>query len=553
MPGVYDHRSGRGHHQLWPNRLDKPAFGTVELDRTHPLARGLSVAYLFNAKAGLIERDLTGVSHGAYSSGDWGAHGKLFAAGTSPQLNASYVPAQPSLTEHTQVFIARPASVTNDQYLSHSLQGGTANVRSVILGFQDGYWNVFHLSAYPTGNPADTQIAADAGQTQMVGFASDGTTIWGWKNGTRQYAVAGNLTLGPFQITDLDLGHAAGGSYFAGELIAYYRWESRALTDGDVQQLWGDPYAMFEPIKRRSAVYISRPEAPLPDVVGGARHALWPDRSQKPTSQVQASIDRTNDLTRGLCGAFLFNDITLTDLVNVRAIPIVRNGAPTLVPSASGPAMAYGAGDWHTLGSAFELGVGDVSFFAIARLTFGGAFNRVVFASNGIGTATPRLAFLVDTTGHLGWLLPGVISSQTAGTIVNGMWYAVAVSYDRADVRIQCAEWPSRTLVLDETLASDVPASGSGSHFTIGDYFDSQPALAMQGDLLTMYFWAGRLLSTDDFRSLVDAPYQLFESRKHQRPARMLVPSTYVASNRGSLWNGDPTTKPPFGSAKVKS
>lgn len=113
-------------------------------------------------------------------------------------------------------FWAKPTGTSADQYaIYREIAGVTANVRAVILGFQDGFWNIFN-GAYPTGTAADTQIAATAGVWQYIAFKSDGSTVEGHLNGTQQYSVSANLnTAAP---NTLRIATPASSNWYAGVL-----------------------------------------------------------------------------------------------------------------------------------------------------------------------------------------------------------------------------------------------------------------------------------------------------------------------------------------------
>lgn len=62
--------------------------------------------------------------------------------------------------------------------------GSVLNNRAVILGFQVGNWNIWD-GAYPTGDPGDTQIPADQDIWQHIAYGTDGTKVYGYKNGVK--------------------------------------------------------------------------------------------------------------------------------------------------------------------------------------------------------------------------------------------------------------------------------------------------------------------------------------------------------------------------------
>lgn len=137
------------------------------------------------------------------------------------------------------VFWGRPAGVTADQYAAQGYDGSGTNKRAVILGFQDGFWNVFN-DAYPTGTAADTQIAATANAWQQVAFVSDGSTLQGYLNGVQQYSRSANLNVVTF--LQRRLGSASASNYYAGALDCWREY-ARALSADEVYALHADDLA----------------------------------------------------------------------------------------------------------------------------------------------------------------------------------------------------------------------------------------------------------------------------------------------------------------------
>ncbi|MDP2704970.1 MAG: LamG domain-containing protein [bacterium] len=133
---------------------------------------------------------------------------------------------------------AKPAGTTVNQYLIDYGQALGTDSRSIILGFQDGYWNIFK-NAYPTGVAADTQIAASGpGIWDNVVYTSNGTTLQGYRNGQLVINVSANLnrTAAPAK-TSIGRPIDVDSDYYKGA-IDEVRIYNKALTASEVLQLY---------------------------------------------------------------------------------------------------------------------------------------------------------------------------------------------------------------------------------------------------------------------------------------------------------------------------
>lgn len=130
-------------------------------------------------------------------------------------------------------FWVNPDSVNDNQYI---IDGSDGNQRACILGYQDGYYNIFNGS-YPTGTASDTQMAATgAGSWDFVVWTFDGTTLKGYVNGSLVVNVSASVNA---TITSITFGHPGGtaSSYFAGLLDEVGVW-NRVLTGDEVTELY---------------------------------------------------------------------------------------------------------------------------------------------------------------------------------------------------------------------------------------------------------------------------------------------------------------------------
>ena len=104
----------------------------------------------------------------------------------------------------------KPSNITTGQYVTE----GTNDKRSILLGSQEGYFNIFN-NGYPTGTAAELQIAATINEWQNIVYGSDGTNILGYKDGEPIVTHAGNLNCS--DVFSYYIGsHSTGVTYFAG-------------------------------------------------------------------------------------------------------------------------------------------------------------------------------------------------------------------------------------------------------------------------------------------------------------------------------------------------
>jgi len=133
-------------------------------------------------------------------------------------------------------------SITANQYAIDWGSGAT-DTRSIIVGFQDNYWNGYH-NAYPiSGVAANSQMAATAGGWQFVVITSDGSTYQGYVNGTQIVTGSGNLNRSSTP-TAMDIGSAWGGTSPFGGSVAGIRFYNRVFTAADVRELMAHPFSV---------------------------------------------------------------------------------------------------------------------------------------------------------------------------------------------------------------------------------------------------------------------------------------------------------------------
>jgi len=220
---------------------NKPLPGSL-VDYTHPFARDRSLHILFNERAGGIVRDLSiGMNPGTwYGTGShWVGETGQFTAANNDYIRCGATNLGFDRTLTTLALWVKPVSITVDQYVTAGVkQVNTPNQRCIILGYQNGYFNIFNNGVYPTGTAAHTQIAASAGEWQNIIYCSDGSTLRGYKDGLLVVDVSANLTISS-DMCYYYFGQSTVGSYFSGNMSEFAVY-NRMLSDAEVKKLCDD-------------------------------------------------------------------------------------------------------------------------------------------------------------------------------------------------------------------------------------------------------------------------------------------------------------------------
>ena len=132
----------------------------------------------------------------------------------------------------------KPNDIIADQYItSGAISGIAENKRCIILGSQDSYFNIFNNGVYPTGSATDTQIVATQNGWQHLVYASDGSRIYGYKNGELTINVSGNLNVAGGDIDTYCIGSTTRPSTFFNGVIDDVRIYDRALSAKEIREL----------------------------------------------------------------------------------------------------------------------------------------------------------------------------------------------------------------------------------------------------------------------------------------------------------------------------
>ncbi|MCP3663018.1 MAG: LamG domain-containing protein [Gammaproteobacteria bacterium] len=114
-------------------------------------------------------------------------------------------------TQFTLSLWIKPADIVTNRYVAHG-----ENKRSLIIGYQDGYVNIYNAS-YPTGDATDTQIPVTVGAWQHIVYTTDGTSLQGYKNGALMFDETANLNTTGIDYYTLGVNNP-GSNFFQGAL-----------------------------------------------------------------------------------------------------------------------------------------------------------------------------------------------------------------------------------------------------------------------------------------------------------------------------------------------
>lgn len=149
-----------------------------------------------------------------------------------------------------QYFLYYPGS---DNGLRYTSDGVPTNKRATICYSNTDKAQIYN-AGYPTGTASDTEIDIAGDIWQQIAFVTDGTNLWGYKNGVQQWYWA-NTDLDTSGMTNYNFGIKTGvGNAFAGKLenikisstnraVAWIKAEWHNCYEGDHEQAWGSKEA----------------------------------------------------------------------------------------------------------------------------------------------------------------------------------------------------------------------------------------------------------------------------------------------------------------------
>ena len=198
----------------------KPPVGK-QVNRSHPLARGLVSAWLFNEGAGTILQDLSGYkNNGTLAIGQWETGCLTWDTNLSFTLPIT----RDSLTlpEGWSVVMGFKTRDTDKAQVSY-VSGGVTYYRESASTVNDGYYHVA-VGIYDGSDAADSltlYVDGAIDQGAQTGFGAADANV-------------GTLTF-----------DAAAGTGVFSEVYVY----ERALAASEVRELYIDPYSFFDPLE----------------------------------------------------------------------------------------------------------------------------------------------------------------------------------------------------------------------------------------------------------------------------------------------------------------
>lgn len=142
--------------------------------------------------------------------------------------------------------LVNPDVGTGGDYVS---DGDPSNKRAILCDFQADNFNIYN-GGYPTGTASETQMAATEGSWQHIAYTTDGTDLYGYKNGGVLVTELGT-NLNTADMTGYELGNKSTGSNQFGGLIEEFRISSAIRSaawfgfqwanwnEGDNELTWG--------------------------------------------------------------------------------------------------------------------------------------------------------------------------------------------------------------------------------------------------------------------------------------------------------------------------
>jgi hypothetical protein len=235
----------------------KPPLG-VQLDRSHPLAHGLIGLYAFNEGGGSRVTDLAGNGHGTLSSpAAWAAT----PAGMAMNVANGYC----GIGDHEPLELAN--NFTIEALVCMAGNGSWAGIFTKAAAWSTATPKYAFYTSSNTRRPA--WVTAGQGEmlhgtaltlgkwhhvaaTRVVNGANETITIY--VDGGNPLAGTRGISAVTYSTEVVNVGawaNGAGSGNWPG-YIAKASAYNRALTGAEIAWLHAEPYAMFQPIKRRA-------------------------------------------------------------------------------------------------------------------------------------------------------------------------------------------------------------------------------------------------------------------------------------------------------------
>jgi hypothetical protein len=252
---------------VWPTRnIQRPAFGSVEIIPEHPLARGLTLCYLLNERAGMPFDLVTGNRSAAPALEEpfWTWRNARRGPAVQSANSLARTPHTLNLNAGTTVAMLRQKDDLILRAVAHFSLEGPADARvQSHCPFDDGivYWDFGDIFTVPASHrltwggysvSKDPEswvfVAGATGQAiyfngQVVASHSTATTTTG---GSQQFNINGGKGTDTGDLVFLYL-----------FLVSTYEWNA-----SDVLQFYLNPYSFLRPIAMR------QPRSPVALAVG---------------------------------------------------------------------------------------------------------------------------------------------------------------------------------------------------------------------------------------------------------------------------------------------
>ncbi len=221
----------------------KPLVGT-QIDRGHPLARGLVGAWLMNEGAGSVVRDVSGNGYtGAITSATWspGRFGTCLAMGGSGTVNAGDIEVLDGCSALTiSIWCMATTLGFPDIGVLVNKDAGSARSFYLRVGTKETLsFGVYNSDGTLGSTTSDAFWKSDAGTWRHIVGVWDGTTVSAYINGVLN-GTPGSLS-GVMRSNAYSVGI---GTDWPGSIDGPMVWR-RALTASEIQSLYRDPYQMF--------------------------------------------------------------------------------------------------------------------------------------------------------------------------------------------------------------------------------------------------------------------------------------------------------------------
>lgn len=236
----------------------------MEIDWSHPLARGLVGLYIPGGRSGLT--DLCGIGPVLTSH----ANGTMVASSLGPGLNGNTTNAgasstvEPTQYEFTNTYMAL---VHLGMHLSQFATNGDAPLLAINRSSGGAPYYPYNLATFQTttgiafeymGQQAFTSVLPDLGINSLaVTFGTQsGNALAIYKNGASIQSGNMQLTIGYYSDDLLEIGVNTGYNtrYYGGISLAaaIYNTGAAAMPASTVAWLAREPFAMLRPVVRRS-------------------------------------------------------------------------------------------------------------------------------------------------------------------------------------------------------------------------------------------------------------------------------------------------------------